>query len=512
MATINERLVEPLKVLRNYQEKNIFSVICGQEALGVTHTRRLLDNRYLPSIIRGCYMTSFPGSEGDTTVWYTSYWQFVAVYSNYRFGKEWCHTAEQFLDFYRGYYVVPKQVVIKAKRANNNVIQLMFADTLLDLSTTLLRSIVKETRFGLNIYSLAEALLSCTPQYFISNRIGTQTCLESLNDASEIISLASDQGNSTKALRIVGALNAIDRTPFANEIFHIMKRLGDDLKPENPFETGKVFEQRIILRSSYCIRIQLMWGKMRQQILKIDMFKTNAVDFESVIKNMDASYVKDSYHSLSIKGYRVTDGLIERVRSGNWNFKDVEKDNDARNALTARGYYQAFQSVHASVEKNGLASDIVSEQLQKWYLELFEPCVHVAIIQASDMIGYRKHQVYIRGSKHTPVNPNAVLDAMQTFHALLRHEENALVCAIFGYFFVIYIHPYMNGNGRTARFVMNSLLVTGGYSWTIISVEKRDEYMAVLERASIDSDITIFAKFIFDLLVLYRLHNSSFYN
>jgi len=504
MASANERLATSLGVLKEYQEKNNFQVIHGQDALGATHTKRLLDNGYLQPIIKGWYMPSRPGNEGDTTVWYASYWQFLAAYAQYRFGDEWSLTAEQSLAFYSGNYVAPKQVIIRATNASNNILQLKYDDTLLDVTATLPKRIEKEPRFGLNVYSMTEALLFCTPQYFINNRIEAQTCLESLRDASQIVALAGNQGNSTRAARIVGALNAIGRTELADEILRMMKRLGYDLRPVNPFEEDVEPASHIIQRSPYCIRIQLMWEKMREQILGITPPKTTEVEIEQVLANMDASYVKDSYHSLSIEGYRVTDGLIERVRSGNWNPKDVEKDQDAKNALAARGYYQAFQRVRDSVrivlQDKGKAGDVVADQLQDWHFELFDPCVQAAIIQASDLIGYRKHQVYIRGSKHTPLNPDAVIDAMQTFYTLLRQEDNALVRAILGHFFLVYIHPYMDGNGRTARFVMNSMLVTAGYPWTIIPVEKRDEYMVALETASIDGDITDFAKFIYSLI------------
>jgi len=109
-------------------------------------------------------------------------------------------------------------------------------------------------------------------------------------------------------------------------------------------------------------------------------------------------------------------------------------------------------------------------------------------------------QIIIRGSKHTPLNPDVVIDAMQTFYILLRQEENVLVSSILGHFFFVYIHPYMDGNGRTARFIMNAMLVTGDYSWTIIPREKRNEYMSALETASINGDIIPFAEFIYSLI------------
>jgi hypothetical protein len=47
-----------------------------------------------------------------------------------------------------------------------------------------------------------------------------------------------------------------------------------------------------------------------------------------------------------------------------------------------------------------------------------------------------------------------------------------------------------------ARFLMNVLLASGGYPWTVVRVEDRTEYLNALDRASIDLDAGQFAKFI----------------
>lgn len=54
---------------------------------------------------------------------------------------------------------------------------------------------------------------------------------------------------------------------------------------------------------------------------------------------------------------------------------------------------------------------------------------------------------------------------------------------------------YMDGNGRMGRFLMNLMLASGGYPWTVIPVERRDEYMKALDKASAQLDIEPFAKF-----------------
>ena len=54
----------------------------------------------------------------------------------------------------------------------------------------------------------------------------------------------------------------------------------------------------------------------------------------------------------------------------------------------------------------------------------------------------------------------------------------------------------MDGNGRLGRFVMNALLVTGGYPWTVIPVDERKAYMGALEQASTHRNILPFAHFV----------------
>ena len=70
--------------------------------------------------------------------------------------------------------------------------------------------------------------------------------------------------------------------------------------------------------------------------------------------------------------------------------------------------------------------------------------------------------------------------------------------AILGHFFFVHIHPYADGNGRTARFIMNVSLITSGYKWKVIPVERRDDYMSSLERASVTGEIDGFVNFIKD--------------
>jgi Fic/DOC family protein len=106
----------------------------------------------------------------------------------------------------------------------------------------------------------------------------------------------------------------------------------------------------------------------------------------------------------------------------------------------------------------------------------------------------------IRQSRHVPLNREAVRDAMPAFFDLLRNENDPGVRVVLGHFVFVYIHPYMDGNGRIGRFLMNLMMAAGGYPWTVIPVAARKSYMDALEAASVGEDIGPFANFIAGLV------------
>ena len=56
--------------------------------------------------------------------------------------------------------------------------------------------------------------------------------------------------------------------------------------------------------------------------------------------------------------------------------------------------------------------------------------------------------------------------------SIFSNRNRSLARAVLDWLFG-YIHPYPDGNGRMARFLMNAMLASGGYPWTVIRVEDR---------------------------------------
>lgn len=103
-------------------------------------------------------------------------------------------------------------------------------------------------------------------------------------------------------------------------------------------------------------------------------------------------------------------------------------------------------------------------------------------------------QVYIQGSRHIPPPAHAITDLMEALFDLLAAEETPAVQAVLGHFVFVFIHPYSDGNGRMARFLMHALFARGGFPWTVIHLGSRERYMVALEEASINRNIVPFAR------------------
>ena len=279
-----------------------------------------------------------------------------------------------------------------------------------------------------------------------------------------------------------------------------MRAAGYDTRENDPFEAPAPLLLNTRQASPNVNRIRLMWHAMRGPVIaRFPGAPGLPSDTKTYLKQVQDAYVSDAYHSLSIEGYRVDRALIERVRTGSWNPDVNEDDRNRRNALAARGYWQAFQAVQDSLRKvleGQNAGSVADEDHRVWYRELFAPSVTAGLLRPADLAGYRTDQVHIRRSMHVPPNREAVRDLMPAFFELLRDETESSVRTVLGHFVFVYIHPYMDGNGRIGRFLMNVMLGSGGYPWSVIPVGERNAYMAALENASVDQDIAPFADFL----------------
>jgi fido (protein-threonine AMPylation protein) len=389
-------------------------------------------------------------------------------------------------------------------KGGNKPTALPFDTSLFDVRLALPKEDNLVEKDGLRLYSVPAALVACPKGIFRQASTDVRAALAMIKDASDVLAILLEGGHSTIAGRLAGAFRNAGRERVADQIIRTMKNAGYTVSEADPFESAPPIVLGTREASPYVNRMRLMWEEMRGPIS--ERFPASPglpKDIDAYLKHVEEIYVTDAYHSLSIEGYRVSAELIERVRSGAWNPDDDETDREHRNALAARGYWQAYQVVQESLEKilgGENPGAVVDDDHSKWYGELFGPSVVAGIIQAVDLAGYRNGPVHIRRSMHVPPPGGAVRDCMPAYFDLLKQESDPAVRVVLGHFIFVHIHPYMDGNGRLGRFLMNSMMASGGYPWTVIPVDQRDAYMAALEDASVRQNIVPFTEFLAKLV------------
>ena len=502
MATPNQKLAASLAQLQTLQGRGRRVFRSGE--LTRVHRERLVRNGFLREVMKGWLISSSPDADpGDTTPWFASFWEFCAAYCTARFGPDWHLSPEQSLLLHAENTVIPQQVIIYTPKGANNTVDLLFGTSLYDLRQ-------KDTppdadltdRDGLRLFVPEAALVRVPEAFFVRYPVEAQVVLSGIRDAADVLGRLLDGGHSVIAGRLAGAFRRIGRDDVADEILSVMKRAGYDVREADPFAREHAFGALSRARAPIVGRLQSLWETMREPVIAAFPEAPGLPkDTKAYLSFVDDIYQNDAYHSLSIEGYRVTPELIDQVRAGNWNPDSHDADRQSRDVLAARGYWQAFQLVRAAISEiigGDEAGALVRKAHRDWYRELFQPCVAAGLIAASALAGYRNDAVFLRGSRHVPPRWEAVRDAMPALFDLLESETEPSVRAVLGHWLFGYIHPYPDGNGRTARFAMNAMLASGGYPWTVIRVEDRDVYLAALESASIDQDIGPFARFVAD--------------
>jgi Fic family protein len=103
----------------------------------------------------------------------------------------------------------------------------------------------------------------------------------------------------------------------------------------------------------------------------------------------------------------------------------------------------------------------------------------------------------IAGSPVIFPNPAKIPILMKDYGAWLAHAEPAPSTSFDAHYRLVAIHPFADGNGRTARLLMNLLLLRARYPPVAVRPEDRMSYLDILEHASLRDDIEPFQTFLY---------------
>lgn len=218
---------------------------------------------------------------------------------------------------------------------------------------------------------------------------------------------------------------------------------------------------------------------------------------QALIKNLDDWFLVElTYTSNAIEGNTLTRAETALV---------VEK------GLTVGGkslkeHFEANNHAHALQWIKTLVSKTVRDIDEPIILQ-----IHKYILEAIDDVNagfYRNIPVRISGSSVILPNPLKVSDLMADLITWIHTStQNPVELAALAHYKLVTIHPFVDGNGRTARLLMNLILMMQGYPPAIIRPEDRLVYIKSLESAqlggSVDRYLTLIAKAVDQSLDIY---------
>lgn len=185
--------------------------------------------------------------------------------------------------------------------------------------------------------------------------------------------------------------------------------------------------------------------------------------------------IEMTYNSNAIEGNRLT--LKETFLVINEGM--TVKGRSLKDHLEAKNHYEAIRYLYDLMEHE--KRQTVSEQLIRSLQQLV-----VKDIEDLDSGQYRKGNVMITGSSHRPPESYEVPKLMGELVVWVRKNMNkmhSVELAALAHHRLVHIHPFTDGNGRTARLFMNLILMQRGYPMAIILKNDRHKYYSALDKA-----------------------------
>nr|CAB3246148.1 adenosine monophosphate-protein transferase FICD-like [Phallusia mammillata] len=200
---------------------------------------------------------------------------------------------------------------------------------------------------------------------------------------------------------------------------------------------------------------------------------------------MKEFYYQHIYHTVAIEGNTMT---LEQIRQI-IDHKTVVAGKSIMEHNEVIGIAEALAYMNNTLLMN--IGEITIEDIKS---------IHKRVMGFVDPIAageFRTNQVYVGG--HIPPHPNDVELLMDQFEDWLNSPDvidlHPVEYAAIAHYRLVYIHPFVDGNGRTARLLMNFILMQNGFPPVSVELQHRWEYYETLTAAN-TGDLRPFIRFI----------------
>ncbi len=222
----------------------------------------------------------------------------------------------------------------------------------------------------------------------------------------------------------------------------------------------------------------------KKNLLQQNKYKISEVTLSSYEKDFELTF---THNSTAIEGNTLT--LMET--------KVVLEDGVAIGGKELREIYEItnHKKAYGYVKKCIAENRVLEENIVKDLHSVLTENIIVGGI-------YRNEAVRISGAGFTPPVGNEMYIQVKSFYNELNEKSqqlNPIEFAAWTHAEFVRIHPFIDGNGRTARLLMNYQLLLLGYLPVSVAKENRLSYYNALESYATKGDLSVFADFVADL-------------
>lgn len=207
----------------------------------------------------------------------------------------------------------------------------------------------------------------------------------------------------------------------------------------------------------------------------------------------------DAYHSTTMEGYRISREVADAIVRGEPHQNGPQDARALEASMAVKGYSIAFNLV---LERARRKAPVDTDLILDLHEALFRPSVDAGITDTAALRGWRSSSVGLRGWLHVPPNPKKIPDligGLERFSA--RTDLGTIARALLVHLELVTIHPFLDGNGRVGRLLMNHVLLSAGFPWTTVRSDERVPFFKAIERAQVTGDTGPFVRFMWHLIL-----------
>ena len=222
--------------------------------------------------------------------------------------------------------------------------------------------------------------------------------------------------------------------------------------------------------------------------------------WDALSANAEQNKAYDAYHSTTMEGYRITREVSDAIVRGEPLPEGPQDQKTLEAAMAVKGYTVAYEGVLARARRK---APIDTDLILDLYEALYRPSVDVGITDTAALRGWRTGPVQLHGWRYVPPNPKKIPDligGLERFAA--RKDLDPVTRAMLVQLEFVTIHPFMDGNGRLGRLLMNEALLSAGLPWVTIRSDERLPFFRSIERAQVAADTKPFLEFVWHAIKL----------